>query len=166
MPSNDAPVSSKSWVYAIVFGSVLILLILVGLIYLSQLQDKPSLSTELTPTLTPQTPMTQPTLTPTPKPTSEAGLIPDVVIDLTATNFSFSREEINVQLGQVVAINFTSQTGSHDFTLDEFDVKSDVTSPGETTTIVFVADEVGTFSFYCSIDNHRELGMEGTFMVE
>ncbi len=39
-------------------------------------------------------------------------------------------------------------------------------SPGDETTVTFTAPmEPGEWPFYCSLGNHRELGMEGVFVV-
>ena len=36
---------------------------------------------------------------------------------------------------------------------------------GEEQTITFVADKTGGFEFYCSVGNHRAMGMVGTLIV-
>ena len=37
---------------------------------------------------------------------------------------------------------------------------------GETDSIEFVADKVGTFEYYCSVGQHRSMGMVGKLTVE
>ena len=78
---------------------------------------------------------------------------------------SFSLNEIRVKKGDTVRINITNTAGSHDFTLDEFSIKKD-TPLNEVVVIEFVADNVGTFEYYCSKYNHRALGQRGNLIVE
>jgi nitrite reductase (NO-forming) len=54
---------------------------------------------------------------------------------------------------------------SHDFVIDELGVQSDKVNNGETATVQFVADKVGTFEYYCSVGNHRAMGMVGKLIV-
>lgn len=86
---------------------------------------------------------------------------------ITGTNFEFSEENITVQEGQTVRITFINGGGMHDFVIDEFDgARTAVIQSGEQETIEFVADQSGSFTFYCSVGQHRALGMEGTLVVE
>jgi plastocyanin len=86
--------------------------------------------------------------------------------DLTGENFSFSQSEIRVRKGDTVRITFESTDGFHDWTIDEFDAKTEQVNPGETTSVEFVVDQVGAFEYYCSVGNHREQGMIGSLIVE
>ncbi|MBU2632528.1 cupredoxin domain-containing protein [Patescibacteria group bacterium] len=86
--------------------------------------------------------------------------------DVSAIPFSFSLKEIKVKKGDVVIINFTSQQGFHDWVLDEFSAKTNQLQTGETETIEFTADKVGSFEYYCSVGNHGEMGMVGNLIVE
>lgn len=90
----------------------------------------------------------------------------EVVVDITGTTFSFSLPEIKVKQGDKVKVNFASIKGLHDFVIDEFGVKTNMLSAGESQTIEFVAGKKGEFSYYCSVGNHRQLGMEGKLIVE
>ena len=81
-------------------------------------------------------------------------------------NFAFSLNEIRVKKGDKVKIVFKNTGGYHDFNIDEFSVKTNVINTGEQETVEFVADKVGEFEYYCSVGNHRELGMRGKFIVE
>lgn len=86
-------------------------------------------------------------------------------IDLIGTNFKYSRPKIQVKVGELVRIIFKSEGGLHDFVVDELGVSSDRVSTGQSTTIEFTPEEAGTYSFYCSVSNHRSLGMEGVLVV-
>lgn len=75
-------------------------------------------------------------------------------------------EQIRVEQGDTVTINLTNSEGYHDWVVDEFDAATEKINVGETTSVTFVADEAGTFEYYCSVGNHREQGMVGTLVVE
>lgn len=83
-----------------------------------------------------------------------------------AFNFGYSMDEIRVSEGDVVTITLTNSDGFHDFVVDEFDAASARIQAGDTTTVTFVADQAGTYEYYCSVGNHRDQGMIGTLVVE
>ena len=60
----------------------------------------------------------------------------------------------------------TAADMEHNFSLDEFAVESEVVAEGESTTIEFLADQVGEFEYYCNIGQHRQNGQVGTLIVE
>lgn len=95
---------------------------------------------------------------------SEADL--GTTVEMVGTNYAYDVTEVRVQKGDTVTINFTSAEGFHDVVIDEFNVASDRVREGETTRVTFVADETGTFEYYCSVGNHRAQGMVGTLIVE
>ena len=66
--------------------------------------------------------------------------------------------------GEDIAIVLSSEVLLHDFTIDEFEghVAADA---GETAEGGFRADQAGRLTFYCSVEGHREDGMEGTLVV-
>jgi len=80
--------------------------------------------------------------------------------------FFFSVKEIKVKKGEIVRIEFTSKVGTHDFVLDEFNVRTKQLSAGQSDSVEFVADKTGTFEYYCSVANHRQMGMVGKLIVE
>jgi len=105
----------------------------------------------------------------TPTPTEEEVMEPveEVVeIDVEAGHFSFSPNEITVKLGQTVRINLTAADLQHNFSLDEFDVSSEIVAEGESTTVEFLADQTGEFEFYCNVGSHRAQGQVGTLIIE
>ncbi len=85
---------------------------------------------------------------------------------VTGIPFSFSVKEMRVKQGDTVRVTFTNKEGMHDLVLDEFNVRTKVLPAGESQTIEFVADQVGEFTYYCSVGNHRQMGMVGKLIVE
>lgn len=68
--------------------------------------------------------------------------------------------------GDLVRIHLTSSEGIlHNFYLDEFNVKSADASTAEGITVEFVAGEEGTFTYYCAVPGHKQLGMFGKLIV-
>lgn len=90
----------------------------------------------------------------------------EVVINVEGENFSFSPSEIKVKKGDTVTINFKSVGGFHDLKIDELNVATKQLQDGENDSVTFVADKAGTFEFYCSVGQHRQMGMVGTLVVE
>lgn len=90
----------------------------------------------------------------------------DVVFNITGKNFSFSETEMRVKEGQKVTVNFTSESGFHDWVVDEFSAATERVNSGGSTSVTFVADRTGEFEYYCSVGSHRALGMVGTLIVE
>ncbi|MEK7560363.1 MAG: plastocyanin/azurin family copper-binding protein [Patescibacteria group bacterium] len=85
---------------------------------------------------------------------------------VTAKNFSFSLAEIRVRKGSRVKINLNVAEGFHDLVLDEFNARTMRGGEGTHTSVEFVADKAGTFEYYCSVGNHRQMGMVGKLIVE
>ena len=87
-------------------------------------------------------------------------------ITISGSEFSYEPATISAKVGQTITIAYTN-TGKypHDFVIDELGVKSQVIKSGETDTFSFTPTKAGTFSFYCSLPNHREKGMAGTIVV-
>ena len=85
---------------------------------------------------------------------------------VTGQNFSFSLSEIRVKKGDKVKINIINEGGFHDWVLDEFNARTPRISDGETAEVEFTADRAGTFEYYCSVGEHRAMGMKGNLIVE
>jgi len=88
------------------------------------------------------------------------------IIEVEGGAYYFKPNEIRVKKGEIVRIVFSNAGGSHDFVIDELDVKTKVTQTGEKAEVEFTANEAGEYEFYCSVMNHRALGMVGTLIVE
>ena len=97
----------------------------------------------------------------------EDGVINIESFNVSGREFSFSPGEIKISEGDTVKIVFKNDgTMSHDFRVDEFNVATKILEPGEEETIEFVANQAGTFEYYCSVGNHRANGMVGNLVVE
>lgn len=96
--------------------------------------------------------------------TTAAGKIVEVVIN--ASNFKFAPTKIEVNKGDTVKLTLKSAGSSHDFVIDELEVATSELGDGEEEEIEFVAEKVGTFEFYCSVGNHRKMGMVGSLVVK
>ena len=88
------------------------------------------------------------------------------VITMEAGTFFFKPSELKIEKDKPVKIVITNTGGMHDFVIDELNVKSKVVSDGENLEVVFTPSKAGSFEFYCSVSNHRQMGMKGTIVVE
>lgn len=87
--------------------------------------------------------------------------------DIEASSFKFSSTTITVNEGDKVTINLTTKNGMHDWVVDEFEgARTKVLSAGATDSITFTVDKAGTYEFYCSVGNHRQMGMVGKLIVK
>ena len=94
-------------------------------------------------------------------------MIGDVVtVDMEAGAFYYTPKEIRVKKGQTVRINFKAVDMMHDINIDELNVDGPVVKSGESTVVEFVASELGSFEYYCSVGQHRQNGQIGTLIVE
>jgi plastocyanin len=86
---------------------------------------------------------------------------------VTGEDYSFSETEITVNEGDTVRIIFVNGGAMpHDWVLDEFGAATEILQAGEEEVIEFIAGDPGIYEYYCSVGNHRELGMVGTLTVE
>jgi plastocyanin len=85
---------------------------------------------------------------------------------ITAKNFSFAPATMSVKKGDTVKITFVNSQGFHDLRVDGYNVGTKQLNGGAQETITFVADKAGTFEYYCSVGNHRAMGMKGTLTVQ
>lgn len=92
----------------------------------------------------------------------------DVAVQMftvTGSNFAFSPNTMTVKQGDVVQVTFKNGDGFHDFVIDELGVNSGRIKDGEEATVTFTASKVGSFEYYCSVGEHRAMGMVGTLTV-
>lgn len=93
----------------------------------------------------------------------EPGTIKEYIIH--GSSFKLDPPEIRVNEGETVRIIYVSDDIGHNLVIDEFNVRTNVISGGTSETLQFTADKKGTFDMYCSVGQHRGLGMEGKIIV-
>lgn len=88
------------------------------------------------------------------------------IFNITGESYAFSVKEIRVKKGDLVRINFSSNGGMHDWNIDEFNASTILVDDGDSDFVEFTASKTGTFEYYCSVENHRSMGMVGKLIVE
>jgi cytochrome c oxidase subunit 2 len=84
---------------------------------------------------------------------------------ITASNFKFEPSNLAVNQGDIVKITLINEGGTHNIFFEEYNERTNVESAPVTQTLEFVADQLGSFAFWCEVSTHRALGMEGTLVV-
>lgn len=97
--------------------------------------------------------------------------VAQVTFDLTGENFKFMMNgveapDLKVKKGDRVTVNLTSTNGFHDWVVDAFGAATERVDTGNSTSVAFIANETGTFEYYCSVGQHRANGMKGNLIVE
>jgi len=85
---------------------------------------------------------------------------------MTARQWAFEPSEIKVRTGDAVRLKVKSVDVAHGFGLPDFNIDTRL-EPGKETTVEFVANKKGTFTFFCSVfcgQGHKD--MKGTLVVE
>lgn len=106
----------------------------------------------------------------TPSPTTvsqeEADLGEATEIVVEGSDFKFSPKTINVREGEKVRLTFKN-TGakSHNLTVEGLGIATKTIDPRQEDTLVFTAQKSGSYKTFCSVGNHRSLGMEGELDV-
>ena len=96
-----------------------------------------------------------------------AGVVVGGVKEFTiaSDHFSFVPNSMQVKKGDRVKITFSNPLGTHDLKIDEFNAATPKLSAGQSAVVEFIADKAGAFEYYCSVGNHRAMGMWGTLVV-
>jgi plastocyanin len=89
-----------------------------------------------------------------------------VNVELEGGSFYYKPNVIKVKKGDKVKVTLKSVDMIHDFVITELNVKSPRVKSGDTGTVEFTADQIGTFEFFCSVGQHRAMGMVGKLIVE
>lgn len=122
-------------------------------------QPAPQIDTTATqPSATPETNTNDST------PSATTGAVKEIIV--TGSNFKFVPSEIKVSKGDSVKITFKNSGGFHDLKIPDLNIATKQIQGGAEETIEFVADKVGTFEYFCSVGNHRNMGMKGNLIVE
>lgn len=95
-----------------------------------------------------------------------AQTVPERTVTISATSFSYDLKEIRIKKGEKVALEVKNTEGFHDLVIDELGVKTKRLKEGELETIVVSSNIAGKYEYYCSVGQHRMMGMKGTLIVE
>ncbi|HET9222413.1 MAG TPA: cupredoxin domain-containing protein, partial [Roseiflexaceae bacterium] len=98
-----------------------------------------------------------------------AGVSPEVLAELpavTTPDFRFDQAEIKAKVGETVALRLdNTHMAPHSFDVDELNVHVPMAA-GKSGLALFKPAKAGSYTFYCGVPGHRQLGMEGKLIVE
>jgi plastocyanin len=97
----------------------------------------------------------------------------DLAVRLTGAypvNIAYSPSTLNAPAGSMINVTFTNSDQaplmSHDWVLEGVEgAATALAANGETVSVLFAAPEPGEYAFYCSVQGHRDNGMEGTLTI-
>jgi plastocyanin len=93
------------------------------------------------------------------------GDVREVTVD--GSEYSFDPSSLTVTEGEKIRLTFNNVGNlPHNFVIDELGITTQTVPGGGSDTVEFTASQSGTFDFYCSVGNHRALGMEGELDVQ
>lgn len=85
---------------------------------------------------------------------------------VTARRYSFEPATLVVHRGDIVRITLHAEDVAHSFVIDSYRIAKKAL-PGRAVTFEFLADRLGTFTFYCSLtSDERCREMHGQFVVQ
>lgn len=87
-------------------------------------------------------------------------------IMVTGQNYSFSPSTLTIPVGQKTRLVFKSVAGMHDFVVDELGIRTAIVQTDDSDWVEFTPTKTGTYQFYCSVGNHKAMGMVGTLTVD
>lgn len=101
------------------------------------------------------------------QPANDRGGTDSGPIALEADEWKITPDEVTVTQGANVSIVYRNVgSNQHNLHVGGYGIQTRTIPPGEEVNVTFVADEVGTFHYWCNVTGHREAGMEGTLTVE
>jgi plastocyanin len=110
------------------------------------------------------TPASNPSQTDSSNSQSPTGPVKEFTVD--GSNYQFSPTTLTVNKGDNVKIIFKDDDGMHNLAIEGYNVTTSTIKAGSDSSVSFVADKTGNFTYYCSVGNHREKGMVGTLTVQ
>jgi plastocyanin len=110
------------------------------------------------------TPTSSPNATRTSSPTESAGVLS---LQADQSQLKFDKSALSAKPGKVTIVMKNPSALPHDVAIEGngVDVRGKTVNQGGTSTATAKLT-AGTYTFYCSVDNHRQAGMEGTLTVK
>lgn len=90
----------------------------------------------------------------------------EVSFTVVGGSYYFEPNLIEVNAGDTVRIVFESADMTHDFVIDELNVRTPIVASGRSAEVEFTVDTPGEYEFYCSVTDHKARGMVGTLIVK
>jgi plastocyanin len=111
------------------------------------------------------TPTSSPKATPTTVPKPSAGAALSLQAD--KSQLKFDKSALSAKPGKVTIVMKNPSPLPHDVAIEGngVEAKGKIVNQGGTSTATATL-KAGTYTFYCSVDNHRQAGMEGTLTVK
>lgn len=82
------------------------------------------------------------------------------------TDYAFEPKELVIPLGAEVKLTVTNEgRRPHNWTVNEYGIKTRALESGEQQVLTFKADKAGRFEVACTQKGHKEKGMLGTLAV-
>lgn len=92
---------------------------------------------------------------------------PEREIVVSGGEYSFSPASISLTQGETVKVTFKNTGGlPHNFVITELGISTKTISGGQEDSVTFTVEKTGTYGFFCSVGNHRQLGMEGEVSIK
>jgi len=87
-------------------------------------------------------------------------------LTVTAREFAFQPETLEVSEGEVVRLRFRNAGDlAHSFQIEELGVRTPTLQSGGERVLRLRPEEPGTYRFRCTVPGHEQAGMTGTLMV-
>jgi plastocyanin len=88
-------------------------------------------------------------------------------VEIVGRNVAFEPAEVRIQAGRWTVVEFTNADPIfHDWMVEGLANVDAGARPGQTTSLRFVIDEPGSYTYLCTVPGHEEAGMVGTLIVE
>jgi Cu+-exporting ATPase len=88
-------------------------------------------------------------------------------VEIVGRNVAFEPSEIRIQAGRWTVVEFSNADPIfHDWMVEGLANVDAGARPGQTTSLRFVIDEPGSYTYLCTVPGHEEAGMVGTLIVE
>lgn len=100
-----------------------------------------------------------------PAPPTTGGEVREIMV--SGNEYKFSPATINFTKGETVKITFKNMGKlPHNLAITELGVTTATIAGGAEDSVTVTADKTGMYTFFCSVGNHRQLGMEGKVEVK
>ena len=98
-----------------------------------------------------------------------AGPEPAGSIKVTESEYKFQPNSLHVKAGKVVIFLVNAGTMQHDMLIQDRSgatiARSELVGAGDSTVFDVSNLPAGTYSFFCDVPGHRQLGMQGTLIA-